>query len=116
MRSRPLGIAGSWMFGRCRRAHELAGALGPDLEGGELKRLCPESVEHISLLRLEWSRRSPAQKLDPPRAQRREASRIRGQSVVLPVGIDSGGYDHRRNELMNTVTARGFEPLRKRRR
>jgi hypothetical protein len=32
---------------------------------------------------------------------------------VLPVGIDSGGYDHRRNELMSTVTARGFEPLRK---
>jgi hypothetical protein len=55
----------------------------------------------------------PRKSTIPQGNQRREASRIRGQRVVLPVGIDSGGYDHRRNELVSTVTARGFEPLRK---
>jgi hypothetical protein len=32
---------------------------------------------------------------------------------LLPVGIDSGGYDHRRKELASTVTARGSELWRK---
>jgi hypothetical protein len=67
------------------------GALGPDLEGGELQAPLPR-IGAIT-----------------PGAPSVRVSAAKPS--LLPVGIDSGGYDHRRNELASTVTARGIRAM-----
>jgi hypothetical protein len=90
------------------------GPRAPNLEGGELRRLRPNrsnashcyALNGLGAVLLKYCR--------PRGALRPEASSIRGRRVVLPIGINSRGYDHRRNELVSTVTARASEVLWKR--